>query len=112
MSFKNSSRPFVTLCTLIIVLVMTSFSPPKNKRKLTDGMLAPSFSIKDVYGKTVSLDSLKGKKILISFHRYAGCPVCNVRFHNLEMEADYFKANNIVNIAMRRKNSLSLIPIN
>ncbi|NGM74557.1 redoxin domain-containing protein [Sphingobacterium sp. SGL-16] len=31
----------------------------------------------------MNLSNYKGKKVLIAFFRYAGCPVCNYRVHEL-----------------------------
>ncbi len=33
-------------------------------------------------------ESLKGKKYLLSFYRFGGCPFCNIRIHNLIKEFD------------------------
>lgn len=34
-------------------------------------------------GSMFELDSLKGKRYLLSFFRFAGCPFCNLRLHEL-----------------------------
>lgn len=34
-------------------------------------------------GSTFELDSLKGKRFMLSFFRFAGCPFCNLRMHEL-----------------------------
>jgi peroxiredoxin len=47
--------------------------------KLTVGMKAPHFEIESLEGKTYTLDSMKGKKFMLSFYRYASCPFCNLR---------------------------------
>jgi peroxiredoxin len=39
------------------------------------GSSAPDFAIKDQYGKTAKLSSLKGKRVLISFRPLAWTPV-------------------------------------
>lgn len=55
---------------------------------------APDFTIQDVYGNSISLSKYKGKKVYLAFMRFAGCPVCNLRVHNLLKHADAFKAKN------------------
>lgn len=48
---------------------------------------APVFSTRDVNGNAVELKQYRGKKVLLSFHRNVGCPICNLRFHELETMA-------------------------
>lgn len=59
--------------------------------KLTEGNKAPTFKIKDVAGKTINLADYKGKKVLLCFFRYAGCPWCNLAIHRLVLEYPKFK---------------------
>lgn len=55
---------------------------------------APEIISKDIYGREVNLKELiRTKKILLTFQRYAICPVCNYRirelmkmYHQLEIE--------------------------
>ena len=61
---------------------------------------APDFSVTDVAGQPVSLASLKGRKVLLMFMRNVGCPVCNLRMHELLEQADYFKARNLTVVAV------------
>jgi peroxiredoxin len=68
--------------------------------KLTNNQPAPAFQTVDVYGKPISLEQLRGKKVLLTFFRTGGCPVCNLRFHQLEAEWAFFKANNLVFVAV------------
>ena len=51
--------------------------------RLTQGQLAPAFATTDLYDAAISSHELKGKKVLLSFYRYASCPFCNLRFHSL-----------------------------
>lgn len=61
---------------------------------------APDFQVKDIFGKDVILSGFRGRKILLTFFRSVGCPVCNLRFHDLEQEFAFFKANNLAFIAV------------
>lgn len=63
--------------------------------KLKIGEQAPQFRTQDVYGNELDLNKLRGQKIYLAFERNAGCPVCNLRTHNLLRRADFFAANNI-----------------
>lgn len=64
--------------------------------KIQSAQKAPLFTTQDVKGNTIKLADFKGKKVLLSFHRNVGCPVCNLRFHTLKQNAAYFEANNLV----------------
>lgn len=44
------------------------------------GDTAPDFTLVDARnGSKVTLSSLRGRKVVLSFYRYAGCPFCNLR---------------------------------
>ncbi|HET9109928.1 MAG TPA: redoxin domain-containing protein [Ktedonobacterales bacterium] len=51
--------------------------------KLRPGQLAPSFAMRDMSGRAVSLADYRGASVLISFNRAAVCPLCNVRTYHL-----------------------------
>ncbi len=63
--------------------------------KLTPQSFAPAISTTDVYGQSFSLSNLKGSKVLLSFMRFAGCPVCNLRVHELLKQSEVFAKQNI-----------------
>lgn len=63
--------------------------------KLTTHTPAPNIQTTDVYGQPFSLASLKGSKVLLSFMRFAGCPVCNFRVHELLKQSEAFAKQNI-----------------
>lgn len=52
--------------------------------KLKKHSLAPEISTSDVYGNPINLSDYRGQKVLLSFHRFIGCPVCNLRVHSFE----------------------------
>lgn len=59
------------------------------KVKLEKNQAAPSIIAEDIYGKKLDLTSLQGsKKVLISFHRYASCPICNFKIRELVKHYD------------------------
>jgi peroxiredoxin len=43
---------------------------------------APSFTVESAQGGTISLEQFAGRPLLLMFHRYAGCPMCNLRLHD------------------------------
>src|SRR5687767_9053200 len=56
--------------------------------RLESGIAAPTFRLKDVYGRLIDLEDYRSKKILIAFFRHAGCPFCNLRVHTLQKYRD------------------------
>lgn len=63
--------------------------------KVSNGQLAPDFNITDVYGKAIQLSSYQGRKVHLNFYRFAGCPFCNLRFHEIEKMAEDYRRNNV-----------------
>ncbi|MHB8348710.1 MAG: peroxiredoxin family protein [Acidiferrobacterales bacterium] len=53
-----------------------------NKR-LCRGESAPAFRVPDLQGHTVDMRNFRGRWLLLSFCRYASCPLCNLRMHEL-----------------------------
>ncbi len=51
--------------------------------KLTVGDAAPQFEVQDIHGARLRLPDYSGRLLLLSFYRYAACPLCNVRVHRL-----------------------------
>lgn len=52
--------------------------------RLESGIAAPTFRLKDVYGRLIDLADYRNKKVLLAFFRHAGCPFCNLRVHTLQ----------------------------
>jgi thioredoxin-dependent peroxiredoxin len=89
-----------TVLACAAILHSTGYSKTKTIMKMQKNETAPAFKVKDINGQEVSLEKYRGKKILLSFHRFAGCPVCNIRFHQLEQEAPYFRTKGLVMLAV------------
>ncbi len=51
--------------------------------RLNQGEVAKTFSTKDIFDTSISLEDFKGKKLMISFYRSASCPLCNLRINQL-----------------------------
>ncbi len=50
-----------------------------NILKIIKGEQVPNFLVNDIEGKVISPNNYRSSKLLLSFYRYAGCPLCNLR---------------------------------
>lgn len=48
---------------------------------LSKGTPAPDFQVRSMSGLSVQLSALRGKQVLLKFHRFSGCPVCQHQTH-------------------------------
>jgi peroxiredoxin len=67
------------------------------------------FNVVDIYGNRISLDDYKGKKLMLSFYRYATCPLCNLRIHDLIQNYDELKSKGLNILAFFESPKESLI---
>lgn len=51
--------------------------------RLQVGQQAPDFTVETLDGQTITLSELRGKPVWLAFFRYAACPLCNLRIHQL-----------------------------
>jgi peroxiredoxin Q/BCP len=51
--------------------------------QLTFGDSAPALDIQDIDGLKVRLQDLTGRFTHLSFHRFVGCPMCNLHVHQM-----------------------------
>lgn len=51
--------------------------------RLQAGQAAPAFAAQDAQGRMIRLDEYRGHYLFLSFYRYASCPFCNLRVHEL-----------------------------
>lgn len=51
--------------------------------RLQVGDDAPSFSAATIDGEAVSLEEFRGRKVWLTFFRYAACPLCSFRIHEV-----------------------------
>ena len=66
--------------------------------KLKKGDLVPDVKLNDINNQSFQLSSLKGKKILLTFYRFASCPFCNLRLHQIATRYNEF--DGIVHVAI------------
>jgi peroxiredoxin len=67
---------------------------------LKTGDRAPDFTLKDQDGKEITLSSLAGKKVLLSFHPLAFTPVCEVQMRSLEIKHGELEKLNTVALGL------------
>jgi len=90
--------PGILLCTMPeATLAQTDSSQTQKSKsmKLQVNQQTPGFTTTDVWNSPVSLQSLKGTRLYLAFMRNAGCPVCNLRTHELLQHAADFERRNI-----------------
>jgi peroxiredoxin len=68
-------------------------------KQLQIGEVAPDFALRNIDGKLVSLKEYRGKKLLVSFYRYAACPLCNLRIYELITKHDELQKKGLYMIA-------------
>ena len=74
-------------------------------QKLKIGDKAPDFETIDANGDTIKLSNYRGQKVLVAFFRYAGCPVCNSRVHDLIQNYDSISSKGYKIIAIYESNN-------
>jgi thioredoxin-dependent peroxiredoxin len=55
--------------------------------RLQVGQHAPRFTVVDLSGRPIALSRYAGVSLLLSFHRYAVCPLCDLRLWHLARRA-------------------------
>ncbi|MEL6272673.1 MAG: peroxiredoxin-like family protein [Chloroflexota bacterium] len=63
--------------------------------RLQAGDRAPDFEATDIYGTMHSLAGYAGRPLMISFYRYAACPLCNLRVSQLLRVYPQFEKNGL-----------------
>ncbi len=76
--------------------------------KLKPGTSAVHFNATDLHGNPISPEQFKGHKTMLSFYRYAACPFCNLRVHNIiQRQPDWEKKGlNVVGVFHSPKDSV------
>ena len=62
-----------------------------NMRRLRPGGISPDFQAEIWDGRAFELKSMRGKKIWLAFFRYASCPLCNLRVHEMIQKHETLK---------------------
>lgn len=67
---------------------------------LHQGEIAPDFQTADMFGNAVRLSDLRGKPVLLSFFRYASCPMCNLRMREQVLAHEHLSLDGLVMLAV------------
>ena len=95
---KTSILAALPWLAAVFAVSTATFATPVPKIKPPQA--APNFTVRDVKGNLVSLADYRGKKVLLTFYRNVGCPICNLRFHELQNQAAHFQAKGLVVLAV------------
>jgi peroxiredoxin len=55
------------------------------------GQPVPEFTATDIFGSPVSPSDYRGRKLMIAFFRFAACPYCNLRVHELTAKQSAYR---------------------
>lgn len=81
---KPRMKNALTLAAALVPALLFAFNTYAAKGgKLVAGTPAPTFSLPSANGKTLALEELHGKRVLLIFERFVGCAVCNLHIHQL-----------------------------
>ena len=58
---------------------------------LTKNLPAPEINADSINGQRIDLYRLRGKKVLIKFHRFSGCPIAQCQIHEFIDAAEGIK---------------------
>ena len=76
--------------------------------RLSPGSNAPQLTTVDFLGTALDLEALRGKPVLLSFYRYASCPVCNLRVHSVIESYPAWAADGLAVVAVFQSSGESI----
>ena len=65
--------------------------------KIKTGDKLENIKLKSIDNENFDLNKLSGKKILLSFYRFAACPMCNLRLNEIN-KVPLKRSKNVLNI--------------
>lgn len=68
--------------------------------RLAPGSIVPSFSGTTYDGRVVTSRSLLGSPVWLAFYRFASCPFCNLRMHELKTRVPAYRAAGLKLVAV------------
>ncbi len=68
--------------------------------KLGRGEIAPAFEVTALDGTQLSLERYRGSKVWLAFFRFASCPLCNYRIHELMKHEQQLRQDGVNLIAV------------
>lgn len=72
----------------------------RGESRLSVGDVARDFVVTDLDGRRHALQDYRGRRLLLSFYRYAACPLCNLRIHELSKHLDEFEKLGLSTLAI------------
>ncbi|MFH1710100.1 MAG: TlpA disulfide reductase family protein, partial [bacterium] len=96
--------PILLLLILFVSAAAFAFSPAPTTDKTAQ------FSLKDISGKTVSLNSYKGKAVLLAFFQTT-CPSCRDEMPQLEAVYQKYRSKNFDVLAVSIRESANVVRI-
>lgn len=78
----------------VVILAIRSFASNGNSKTPQVGQTAPSFTLPSEKGTDVSLDSLRGKWVVLYFYPADMTPGCTIEAHNFEQDLPRYTALN------------------
>jgi peroxiredoxin len=77
---------------------------------LTKNQLAPAIRTTSLSGQPVDLSVLRGKRVLIKFHRFSGCPVARRQIDDLIKRQDELNRAGIETIVFLHSSAAKILP--
>jgi peroxiredoxin len=77
---------------------------------LTKNQLAPAIRTTSLGGQPIELSTLRGKTVLIKFHRFSGCPVARCQIDDLIKRQDELSASGIETIVFLHSSVAKILP--
>lgn len=68
--------------------------------RIQSGEQARPFEVTDIFDRTISLEDYRGKRLMLSFYRYASCPLCNLRIAQLIAHFDLLHGQGLEFLAL------------
>jgi peroxiredoxin Q/BCP len=68
--------------------------------KLEPGQIAPAFVATSYEGEKIELERYRGRKLWLGFYRFASCPLCNNRIHEVIRRHGEFQRQGIELLAV------------
>ncbi|NJM94212.1 MAG: AhpC/TSA family protein [Cytophagales bacterium] len=81
-------------------IILLTLSTNSMAQALKNNDVAPALEVTSVQGMPLDLNDYQGKTVLLSFFRFAGCPVCNMRMHELMKNQAALQAKGVEVIAV------------
>lgn len=95
-------KTLLSLLVLTLAAAAVAFDYPLAKPQIESnaGKPAPAFVLKDHAGNVVSLESMRGSKVMIVFYRAHWCPYCINQLKDIAKNIEKFRSLNVKVLAI------------